>query len=496
MKMMRHNTIFLSALATLSVLSACKQEERVPGTSSGIRFAAPLKTKATDAVSNTDVYQIRDWYNNERYHIDNTLVWNNSATKWTYGTAGTYEWSGGTHLFFSWLDHSDSYSTTAFFGTGLGTSANTLNLPAKALTTSTAQYDFMYSNPVCRSTAGQDYSDVPLVFNHLFAQVAISFKISDQTPDGEQPIILHGVYLNDNFINSKETAITFNQEGTAEVTFTNPTHAGAFSERKDWSSIILNPGGTPGKYPRGATPIDVLSQRQSTTKDFYYFWPAEHAELVEVIDVVYQIEGETDPVTGDPLVRTSRLSFPKGTKWLGGHKYSYTVTYMGGIFKVENTVLDWNYTELVASAENQSAMASWIGWDSESCTVSGQNVSFKTDDQGRLKPIHGMFKIYSPTQCTFHIDMTQNAEYYTLTPNDGTHIHTGSGTIGSATGDILPGITIDFYIYADDDDRPAAGQPSITAGLTFSVQASGGRDFSLDSELQRDGAYNIIIPSM
>ena len=58
------------------------------------------------------------------------------------------------------------------------------------------------------------------------------------------------------------------------------------------------------------------------------------------------------------------------------------------------------------------------------------------------------------------------------------------------------GVTIDFYIYADDDDRPAAGQPAISAGLTFSVQASGGREFSLDSELQRDGAYNIIIPSM
>jgi hypothetical protein len=71
---------------------------------------------------------------------------------------------------------------------------------------------------VSRNASAQDYSDVPLVFNHRFAQVAISFKVSDETPTGEQPISLHGVYLNDNFVNSKQATITFNPEGTAEVT--------------------------------------------------------------------------------------------------------------------------------------------------------------------------------------------------------------------------------------------------------------------------------------
>jgi len=480
MMMMTKNTIYLAAAASLVLLAACTRQDGVPETSYVIRFASPVQTKATDAVANTDVYQIRDWYNDSQYHIDNTLVWNPSGSKWEYGTNATYEWTGGNHLFFSWLDHSDSYSTTAFFGTGLSTSGNTLTLPAKALTTSTAQYDFMYSNPVSRSTSSNDYSDVPLVFNHLFAQVAISFQISNQTPDGEQPIFLHGVYLNDNFLNSKETTITFNPEGAAEVSFSNSTHAGAFSSRTDFGGM---------SYGKGATPIDVLSQRQIASKDFYYFWPAEHSELEEVIDVVYRIATEPD-------IRTSRLSFPKGTKWLGGHKYSYTVTYMGGIFKVEDTVMDWNYTELSGSAEEQSAMASWIGWDSSSCTVSGRNVSFKTDEHGRLMDIHGMFKIHSPTQCTYHINLTQNANYYTITPNDGSNIHVGMGSIGYSSGDINPGVTIDFYISADDDDRPAAGNPPITAGLSFSVQASGGRDFSLDSELQRDGQFNIIIPSM
>ena len=486
--MTKHNTIFLTAVLALALAPSCHREKDLPQVSSGIRFAAPLQTKATDAVSNTDVFQVRDWYNGNSYHIDNTLEWDATDSKWDYGTDATYEWVGGNHLFFSWLDHSDSYTTMAFFGSGLGVSDNTLTLPAKALSTSTAQYDFTYSNPVCRSTLDNDYSDVPLVFNHLFAQVAISFQISDQTPAGEQPIYLHGVYLNDNFLNSKEAAITFGEDGTAKVTLANATHDGAFSARTDWGGM---------SYGKGDTPIDVLSQRQISSKDFYYFWPAPKEELQEeVIDVVYQIYGEMDPVTGNPLVRTSHLTFPKGTKWLGGHKYSYTVTYMGGIFKVVETVMDWNYTELTSSAEDQSAMASWIGWDSSTCTISGNNVTFKVDEHGKLKTIHGMFKIYSPTQCTYHINLTQNASYYTITPNDGTDVHVGSGSIGSAAGDIMPGVTIDFYISADDDDRPAAGNPPITAGLSFSVQASGGREFSLDSELQRDGAFTIIIPSM
>ena len=138
-------------------------------------------------------------------------------------------------------------------------------------------------------------------------------------------------------------------------------------------------------------------------------------------------------------------------------------------------------------------MASWIGWDSATCSISGRNISFKTDPQGRLMTIHGMFKIYSPSLCTYHINLSQNVNYYSFVHNS---TDTSTGSIGTSAGDIHPGVTIDFYISADDDDRPAAGQPPITADLSFSVQATGGRDFSLDSELQRDGAYTIIIPSM
>ncbi len=491
--MISNNKIFFAAIAALLLISSCDRKENVPeAASSGIRFAAPIQTKATDAVNTTSVFQVRDWYNGTSYHINNTLRYNSSESKWGYGTSARYEWAGGNHLFFSWLEHNENYSTSAFFGTGLNASGNTLIIPAKALSTSSQQYDFMYSNPVIRNTSGNDYSDVPLIFNHLFAQVAMSFKISDETPNNEQPIVLFGAYLNDKFKNVKSTVITFNNDGTADVAFTDATDSQnpvPFSARNDFSEDPSNPG-TTVSFPKGATPVDMLSQIQSNSKEFYYFWPAEEAELDEVIDVVYQLVGES-------IIRTSQLSFPKGTSWKGGHKYSYTITYMGGIFKVEESVLPWNYTELSGSAEDQSAMASWIGWDSSTCEIDGSKIKFKLDPQRRLMPIHGMFKIYSPTRCTYHINLSQNVTYYSFNHDFGNGVvNTSTGSIGTSEGDIHPGVTIDFYLTARDEDRPAAGQPPITADLSFSVQATGGREFSLDSELQRDGAYTIIIPSM
>ena len=163
----KHSIILLAALTALLVMPSCDRKENVPEASSGIRFSAPLQTKATDAVNTTSVFQVRDWYNNTQYHINNTLRWNASESVWDYGTAADYEWAGGNHLFFSWLEYNESYSTAAFFGTGLTASGNTLTIPATALSTSSHQYDFMYSNPVSRSTSNNDYSDVPLVFNHL-----------------------------------------------------------------------------------------------------------------------------------------------------------------------------------------------------------------------------------------------------------------------------------------------------------------------------------------
>jgi len=194
---------------------------------------------------------------------------------------------------------------------------------------------------------------------------------------------------------------------------------------------------------------------------------------------------------------TSVMNFPKGTNWEAGNKYQYVVSYMGGILKVESEVLPWDYEESTGDDIPEATVASWKGWAESSCSVSGTDVTFIEDSNGDLKKIHGMLVVSSPSNCTLHINLTNHVSgddiCYIIEDSSGNDISSTGITIGGDTG-ITPGATIDFYIEAVASKRPAYGEDALTSSLTFSLTASD-REVSLDSELQRDGQYNIIIPA-
>ena len=315
-------------LALILLTASCNKTEDAAAPVGGIRFAGPVETKATDAADHSDIFQVRDWYNNSSYLIENTLEYKNNT--WDYGTSNTYEWKNGTHKFFGWLQKDGSYTTSSLFGSGFNLTGTTLNIPKLTMNNQVRQYDFLYSNVVERSTYDNDYSDVPLVFNHLFAQVAISFKISPTTADSERPITLYQVYINDNLKNSKSASIDFSAAGKPAVTYDNVSSDGLFATPADFSTL--------GDYDKTSIPIDVLGQIQIANKAFYYVWPTDEADLQNVITVVYKIDG-------DSYTRTSVMSFPAGTKWEAGNKYQYTITYMGGILKIVDSVLDLRIAE-------------------------------------------------------------------------------------------------------------------------------------------------------
>lgn len=451
-------------LATLMIPSC--EKTGAPASASEIVFAEPLQTKATDAASTSSVFEVRDWLNGTSMHLSNTLRYASGA--WGYGTNAQYNWDNGTHILFGWLNSDGTYVTDNWFGGSYNLNGTTLTLPAKTLNNSVRQYDFLYSDVVRRNTYDNDYSEVPLVFNHIFAQVAISFKVSPLTTGN---ITIKNVYLRNTLTNKKAASIDFSTEGTPTVTYTTSEVDGYFATPVDFN--ISN-------YDSSSEPIDVLAQAQSPSTAYYYFWPQTEDELKDAIEVVYRVSGESAD-------RTSLMSFPKGTSWEAGNKYRYTISYMGGFLKIEETVLPWTYEESAGtSVEDQSAMGKFLGWDANTCTVSGQNVTFVEDGSGDLKTIHGIFRINAPTPCTFHINLSQNQSYYTIT--------TPTWTIGDNTGDITPGADIDFYITANA--RPGVGESDIESDLSFSVTTSSGRDISIDSELQRDGAYKIIIPAL
>jgi len=481
---MKTNHLFIAVFLTMSVLSACNKTESSSGTTAeGIRFTGPVQTKAgLQATPNNNVFQIRDWLNGRTYHLENTLEYYTKEYTWGYGIEQTYPWSIGEHCFFGWLQNDDSYSSTNFFGSGFGLSATApeLSIPQKAMTNSVTQYDFLYSQVVKRNTSENDYSDVSLIFKHLFSKVAIYFKIHDEASSSDEPIYVERVFL-ENFKNAKSATIDFSTEGDPTIAYDNVAKVGEFAS---WAADLGL-----SNYRKTSDPLDVLSQqtRPKTSEEvFYYVWPMSWSELQSTnIKVQYRKSSDNSA----PLC-TSTLSFPAGTSWEAGNKYEYTITYRGGILKMTSNVLDWDYEEKAdATAEKQSVVATWMGWDPSSCNINGTDIEFVSNGTGGLKPIHGMFKIYSPTQCTFHINFTGDTEHnFTISPQNG--------QIGPGSSDIAPGELIDFYISIADGKNPAS---SYHSELAFSLTASqmldsGDRDCSLDSELQRDGIFNIIVP--
>ena len=475
--------------AVLSLGVSCERESSRPASGEQIQFASPLKTRAyASPAPSTYIFQVRDWYNDNSFHIDNETIRYNTATLWRYGSGSEYTWDNGIHQFFGWLDTDGELTTTGFFGSQLTPSGTTLTLPAKEVNTSTTQYDFVYSDMVSRRTADNDYDPIPLTFKHLFAQVGISFRVSDVT---DEVITLKRVYLRSNLYTGKQAVIDFSTAEPA-VTYTG-TSTGYLVTPQN-----LNIAG----MDKDAVAVDVLAQVQNGARNFYYVWPMTEDELMDdvesdrpiVVEYTLTKNSKGENVSVDYV---SAMNFPNGTKWEAGNKYQYVISYMGGICKVEETVLPWEYVESNGSDIPEPTVVTFRGWDDNTCTVSGVNVTFKDDGEGGLRKIHGVVTVGSPSNCTLHINLTNHVSgddvAYAITDAHNNDVLANGITIGGPDG-VIPGSSIDFYISAIEARRPAAGQAPLTSQMSFSLRASD-RDVDLDSELQRDGPYVIIIPA-
>ena len=472
------------AAAALTLLPACEEENVWTAPETDIKFAAPLATRATATPAGSNfVFQVRDYYNSSSYYIDNETIVSHTSSEWRYGSGRSYIWSNGTHCFFGWSQTDGEIATADFFGANLTVSGPVVTTPAKVINTSTTQYDFLYSDMVTRRTAENDYSAIPLTFKHLFAQVGISFRVDDITTE---EITLTRVYLSNTMNVGKTAEIDFSTEDP-EVTYT------ASSQGYYVTPVNLNITG----FNSSSTPVDVLAQVQNGGRQYYYTWPMTENELKSMIVVEYTLT-KNSAGSAVNMDFVSVMNFPKGSKWEAGNKYQYVIAYMGGILKVEEQLLPWDYEESTGNDIPEPTMATWKGWDDITCTVSGTNVTFKENQDGTLKKVHGMLVVSSPSNCTLHINLSNHISgddiAYIIKDSQGHDITTSGITIGGSNG-ITPGATIDFYIEAVESKRPAYGEAPLTSSLSFSIQASD-REVSMDSELQRDGQYNIIIPAL
>lgn len=511
----RINTV-LAGICLLAALYSCQKNIPAEGNAQAraIRFSVPsVQTKATDAAPESNVFQVRDYYNGG-LNVNNTLAYNAGTGAWKYGSSYTPGseplWLNGTHTLFGWLS-SDGEEASSWFGSAPSLSGTTLTIPTKAMKNNIWQMDFLYSDVVVRKTSEPNFDEeVPLIFNHLFCRVALSFRVK-QVSAGET-FNLKRVYLSNGFKNSNGATIDFSVAGTPVVTY------GTAATDGSSSGFISSPVSFDiDDYNASSTPIDILSQNQSPIASPFLMWPLGAGDLTGDSNKNIVVEYTITPDGGvESALQTSQMAFPKGTTWKAGCSYSYAVEYMSGIIRVEETVLPWNQTISENEGEVVAAVASWMGWNTQSydfgntAGISPYNNEFDVifkKSAGVFQQIHGFFRIDSPKECTFTVALQEaDKDCYTITPNDGSDTHTGFGHIVTALdpaggidnehGYYLPGQKIDLYLNVDTSNY-TSGQKSVKTSFSVTVNDGGtDRTINVDSEMQRYGKFNIIIPSI
>ena len=114
----RINTV-LAGMCLLTAFISCQKNIPSERNAKAIRFSVPsVQTKATDAAPQSDVFQVRDYYNSG-LNVNNTLAYNAGHGAWEYGSVYAVGseplWLNGTHTLFGWLS-SDGEEASSWFG--------------------------------------------------------------------------------------------------------------------------------------------------------------------------------------------------------------------------------------------------------------------------------------------------------------------------------------------------------------------------------------------
>ena len=201
---MKHINSLAAAVFLAAALSSCAkmrvETEEIRPAGTPIRMAVSsegTQTKAlfdaTSFAAKGNVLQIWDVYFNSlvapQAYIEGTNVVSTGTRDvvWPFkdGDAVTspdkhYYWTKtGTHRFYGVLvkDNSGSAPLTPTTGWGFDAAHKVYSVPVTTLTTTSPQFDFVYSNVIERNLDnGAPTTAVPLKFNHLFSAFGFTFK--------------------------------------------------------------------------------------------------------------------------------------------------------------------------------------------------------------------------------------------------------------------------------------------------------------------------------
>ena len=348
--MMKKSKYFLLAAAVLT-MAACDKDDTYLGTdisiSTGVESSKALLSTVDAAGTKVQIYDylsdfdgtivvggtnVTESHSSSDFfeYFSDVLDYPGGDGAWAYESGNTYRWTRtGTHNFFGWLID-DAGQTglnyTSFFGAApsFNSSTATLSIPAKTLTSTSEQFDFLYAPTYSIAQGESEYGQlVHLPLEHLFTALSITVQnVSDN------PVVLKSITSSD-FYNTKGATIDFTHNDVSYVNAAASNFIPAFSAQ--------------------TLPADTGTY--ALWSGHKIMWPQTGAEMQNAkLNLVYDILDEN----GDPTEFTSVIelkniringTYITRTGLQAGKKYTFTLQFKNGAIELFPFVAPWSYTE-------------------------------------------------------------------------------------------------------------------------------------------------------
>lgn len=522
---MKQLHLYTLPLVLLTVLVGCRRhdpEENTVLDNDVIRMEAIGNDTASKAFLNqgdlevngmkVKVYDFLSGYNGtilghengeEFCYIDDSVVYDDTQTwKWPFVSA-SHNWTRtGVHKFFGWLledPSNSSLKSSSFFSTySFNEGGQYLDI-AKDLTTSSPQYDFLYSEVNEIEALNRSSSIVPLDMKHLFGAFAFTVK-----NESSSDIRINSITVPD-FPVRGHARIDYSGNTVsipAKVKANDPVAVGGtpfFNNAFSNTLLTKKVEGTP------ATEYDIFTAQPVSSGNYNYrlVWPVTLETIAPLTPFPENLKVDENEnreyYATDSLIllnysignytATTRVKFPRMTSSEGdpmafsaGKKTKLMLQFLDKQIKLQFQVLPWDYEEVPMSFEIDAVNATQLkfvdGTYSDAGKVFEADGVTTTQQIAVLngKTIEGSFNIYTPVGAHIQIGVSGDIDYFTVTPSATTVNPEHAG--GKIVLKIIP-----------NTSKPRTRNVKIK--MHFSVIRNG-REMDADTEINRDN-YTIIM---
>ncbi|MBP5689635.1 MAG: fimbrillin family protein [Bacteroidales bacterium] len=438
---MKRFSIIIIVSAGLLLLPSCHKDEKPEKAPSGpcITFAWP-QTKAlirgnSDLLVNGSKIKVYDYLSNvpstvkidgttwsDGYYIDGAEIEYDAVSfdpiVWKYVNNDVYPWTpGGIHTFFAYLalDYKGEggavhNNPAEFFGSEpslhkTGTHAGQIEIPAKTITVSDRQFDFLYAGGVTREPLVEGHSTVNLPLNHLFTAVSLTVE-----------------NLSDGAVNITSVSIP-NLPNRAETTYLDGLNGGVAYGARSVGSSPFFPSRNIGTFASGAK-YDLLAGTSITNLgDAVYriAWPLNTTHLHPVNTMTPAEEAEEGRLhsAADSLIQvtwifndtelSTRLAFPEGMGWEAGKLNKINLQFVNKMVRLNCQVLPWDLNEFPMDFSEQSLTVT------SKLALSGYgSKSGNTYYVSGLNPITATFQVLNPVGGNVIVSMSGDTQWFEI----------------------------------------------------------------------------------